>query len=314
MKRNVLLCLLLVFLLFGIESFVTPAYPAAFLQAVGRISGKVVDTKGNPIPNAKVVATAKRKLIKKFEAVTDKDGKYVLMGLEPGTWQFTVSAEGYQTMRTFRKVYGYLQNKPLDFVLKSIEEVTKEAVSGAELLEAGNKLYNEGKYEQALEAFNKFLAANPDIYNIHVNVGNCYLKLNKFEEAQAEFEQVIEKEPDCLPALYGMAEALIGKGDLKNAETYVNKVVAHSPNDPAVYYNFGEDYFAAGKTDEAIALYKKAIEINPNWEKPYLKLGYALLNKGDTAEAVKVLKKFLELAPNSPDAPLVKELLKNIEG
>jgi len=56
-----------------------------------RLVGRVVDEDGNPIPNVKVIARGKGA---EYNAVTDKNGEYVIENLEPG--EYEVFVEGYE--------------------------------------------------------------------------------------------------------------------------------------------------------------------------------------------------------------------------
>jgi hypothetical protein len=71
------------------------------------VTGKVVDTEGNPISNAIVI-------VDKIGTRTGLDGSYMVPLITPGTYSFTVMKEGYVT------VSGTVSVNPGQIVQKSV--------------------------------------------------------------------------------------------------------------------------------------------------------------------------------------------------
>lgn len=71
----------------------------AFAQIMpeGKITGKVVDDQGNPLPGVTVEATSP-KLVGKAATVTDATGTFRLMALPSGTYEITFSLPGFKTL------------------------------------------------------------------------------------------------------------------------------------------------------------------------------------------------------------------------
>ena len=281
----------------------------------GRVRGSVKDEEGNPIVGAKIVADTSRFDLK-FEAESDQNGRWAIMGIGAAAWRFIASKEGYIPAILNLNVATVRANPPLDFVLK--KATTAEVLGGREetrqLILQAEQNFNAGKYDEALEGYQQVIAENPSIYQLHVNIGNCYLELGEYDKAIAEYEAFLEQEPDYSPVLSKLGETYVRKGDFDQAVGYFQKVIELSPDDNTTYYNIAEIYFDSGDVDKAIEYYQKALEVKPDWGKGHLKLGYAYLNQGDNEQAVLHFEKFLELEPDSPDAPLVKELISRIKG
>jgi hypothetical protein len=60
---------------------------------VGKVTGRVIDAKGDPLPGASVVLVGARK-----GAVTDKDGVYVILTVDPGAYTATASLIGFHSV------------------------------------------------------------------------------------------------------------------------------------------------------------------------------------------------------------------------
>ena len=101
------------------------AVPLQAQISTATVSGKVVDDTG-PVPGARVVATNTQSGFSR-EATAGTDGMYRLGGLQPGTYQITVSAEAYREQsRTLQVLVG--QESTADFRL-AVDAVYAETLT-----------------------------------------------------------------------------------------------------------------------------------------------------------------------------------------
>ncbi len=96
----------------------------------------------------------------------------------------------------------------------------------------GNELYQEGKYEQALAAYQDALLDDPLNEIALFNQGNAYYKLKKYKEAIETYQKVVGSENLQLSA--------------------------------KAFYNIGNARFQQNKLKESIEAYKKSLELNPD--------------------------------------------------
>lgn len=61
--------------------------------------------------------------------------------------------------------------------------------------EKGNDLYQKGKYEQAVTAYESVLKTNKHSAELYFNLGNCYYKLNKVAPAIYNYEKALVLNP-----------------------------------------------------------------------------------------------------------------------
>jgi len=83
--------------LFLIVCLSTSGMAFAQLTPVGKITGKVVDNQGSPLPGVTVGATSP-KLVGKAFTVTDGNGIFRLMALPSGTFEITFALPGFRTL------------------------------------------------------------------------------------------------------------------------------------------------------------------------------------------------------------------------
>src|SRR5260370_19934893 len=93
----------------------------------GTARGKVVDEKGQPIPEAKVVLEFTGGVTRKYETKTSKKGEFTQVGMYPGGYKITVTKDGFQgSVTAFRIGLGDPTQVPA-FNLLSAAEARKAA-------------------------------------------------------------------------------------------------------------------------------------------------------------------------------------------
>ena len=94
--------------------FATLVVHEAFAQQMAQARGKITDTWGNPLEGVQVEVKQQDGGGSSFSAVTDEDGEYLMIGLEPTGYDFTYSLSGYLSARQLRelRVPGGLGRRP----------------------------------------------------------------------------------------------------------------------------------------------------------------------------------------------------------
>lgn len=283
----------------------------------GRISGEVEDEAGNPVISAKLTVQFQENEDVVRETTTDKKGKWKIGGLGSGIWVITVSAEGFIPYQKTINVSQLERNPSINIVLQRAEEQFFETAPEIGLFEEANKLFREERFEEAVAAFKKFLEKNPDLYQVHFSLGNCYKEMRDIEQALKEYQVVLENVDEGndkdkklkAKTLAAIGECYLRTDDMDSAQDYFKQSLALSPDDEILAYNVGEIYFAYQKLDEAIEYFTLASQIKPGWSDPYYKIGLVYLNKNDSQKAIENLSKFLEIEPDSDRSVNVKNII-----
>ncbi len=284
----------------------------------GRLAGVVLNEKGKPMHGVKVVLSFIKNPNVKQEKVSDKSGKWIFAGLGSGKWQVAAMADGYKPITKVIDIKQLSRNPEvkLQFAVNEAEALKKDAL----MVEEGNKLYKEGKYQEAIEKYKGFLAKRSDFYQLYHNIGNCYVAMKDYENAEKQFNLLIEKSTNDeagkklkAQAYSGIGNLYLSKGDMNKAQGYFKKSVDLDPTDAILAYNVAEIYYNNQKTKEAIDYYNKALQIKPKWYEMYTKIGYAYLNVGDMKNSIKYFKLYLEKDPNGKDAETIKEVIKSLK-
>jgi len=298
----------------------------AFQIGGGRLHGTVVDEEGNPIAGVKIVVDAKDKKLT-LETESDEEGEWYVSGVDKGNFRITATKKGYESVYSDRSLSHFTsKNPPLHILLNKITDMDDPSIMDETtlgLFQEGNRLFEQGKYVEAISKFEEFLEQNYTIYQVHLNIGNCYREIGEYEKAIAAFNNVLENvksrkntiegDESAAKALANIGEIYLLQDDIEKAGEYFKQAVDSFPGNEAIAFNVGEIFFTQGDTDKAIEYFNLAIKIKENWAIPYRRLGYAYLNKGEYQLAIDNLKKFLSLSPDSPDAANIQNLIPKLE-
>ena len=293
-------------------------------RGTGRINGTVKDEAGNAVPGAKVTIALLENDSVKREAVTDKKGDWAIIGLGTSQWTLTAEAEGFLPTTMDIQVKQLARNPAIAVVMKKAGAAEKTMVrdeASLALIEQANKLYDERNYDGAMALFQEVLAANPDVYQVNMSIGDCLREKGEIDRALELYTGVIEQakaDPQngkqmTAKALARIGECHLKKGDLETAQGFFKQSIETFPEDEVLAYNVGEIYFSNQKLDEAIEYFAMATRIKPDWSEAFYKLGLAYLNKADYAKARESLRKVLELEPEGERAAVAKGILETID-
>jgi tetratricopeptide (TPR) repeat protein len=153
-----------------------------------------------------------------------------------------------------------------------MEEIVSGIVSDSSspLNNEGVKLFNEGKYEEALASFLAALSESPDNPAYSKNVAVCYANLGwkaseekKFDEAETYFSSALLYD-DGEPLIYkGLGYVTERGGDYITAESYYKKSLTLDPADDEVMLALSMVLYSQEKLDEALIYLTDYTEINP---------------------------------------------------
>jgi len=289
-----------------------------------RLGGIVIDEARNPISSAKIVIQFFQDQSVQRETTTNKKGEWGFLGLGSGNWRITATAQGYQPLSRDVTVSQLEINPKVVLVMKKLESLEASKIKDTEslaIIDRATQLFNEKNYDESLTLLQQFLEKNPQAYQIHILIGDCYREKGDLDKAIESYNKAIEEAKKdekmgkeiTAKALAAIGNCYINKGDFETAQSFFKQSIDTFPENEALAYNVGEIYFSSQKLDEAIQYFTIATQIKPDWPPPYYKLGLVYLNKADYEKAKECLKKFIELEPESELAVQVKNILDYLE-
>ena len=164
---------------------------------------------------------------------------------------------------------------------------------------AGFQWKNRGKdwIEKARTQCERALAITPQLAEGHTCLGNVEYSTGRYEEAVEQFQRSLDLDHNSDETLGSLADAYQKLGKASAAESAYRKAVSLRPNYWGVYSAFGAFYFHQVRYSDAAGMFKKAIQLAPLNYSGYLNLGAVYSQLGEYQEAVEALKQSIALRP-----------------
>lgn len=278
------------------------AFPG-YSKVFAIINGTVKSEDGKPIEGAKVILVFSEDG-STFELTTDKNGSWRKVNCRPGQWTIGFMADGYEPENINVQLSAIKKNPHIDIKLSPLPESP---------FVAGDELYQQEKYAEAIEEYQQVLADNPDLHEAYYKIGLCYYRLDDLENSKDYFKLMLDKEPQSQNTLINISAIYFEQGDLEQGMTYFKQLDEETMTDPGTFYNIGILMFKNGQIDMAIDYFNKCLALDQNYVNGYYQLGLAYLNKGNLEEAKQNLEKVIEIAPESEMAKSAEKMLESIK-
>lgn len=144
----------------------------------------------------------------------------------------------------------------------SLENIFQEAAS----------LYSKRLYGQAETKFREALSINPNMPEIHINLGNIYFKKKNFTDAIECWKKALSLDPDRI----------------------------------ICYTNIGNALYASKKIEEAISYWQNAIIAAPDHLQTILNLAAVYEQKKDFSDAFRYYEQYLKYSSNRNSVEYIK--------
>jgi tetratricopeptide (TPR) repeat protein len=177
--------------------------------------------------------------------------------------------------------------------------------AGADEYREGQAAIKKNDMDGAIVAFEKALAANPDIVASHYFLGFAYQSKKNYPKTAEHFTAYIDAVGNDPKAAEQIGHAT-RQGGLAWARTknsaksipYLDKAAASKPNDKEVHYYLGMALIRNGQEAKAEQHFSKVIQLDPSLPRPYYFVGRVAFNTENWGEAQRLLSKYLELKPD----------------
>lgn len=299
----------------------TPAY-----AQTGQVKGKVVDAKNQPVEKAQVTIEATDGMGRKFNVPTNKKGEYIQIGLPPGQYKITATKEGLSDVHEQR--IG-LDPAEVNFTLRpgggggdvSPEERKKAEARIAAVrgnFDAGVKLSNEGKHDEAIAKFQEVLKEAAKCVECYTNIASLQLAKKDYDAAEATYKQALTVNPSSAEAYNGLATLYNAQkkfDQAAEASAQAAKLGAAAPGgaSASTLFNQGVIAWNASKIPEAKKAFEEAVRLDPKLAEAHYWLGMANLNEGKMPEAATSFDEYLKLEPSGKYAEQAKGILTQIK-
>jgi tetratricopeptide (TPR) repeat protein len=175
--------------------------------------------------------------------------------------------------------------------------------SSDEFDERAHQLYNEGRYDEAVDILRQGLHLYPDCIELHIGMGYARLAREEFAWARRAFAAALNIEPDHEDALAGLGEVLLKLGQPEQGAACFERVLALGfTEDLEIVLQMGRALFREGLIENARRLFSIAREAHPDNAEATACLGYAWHRLSREKESVKWLRRAIALDASHTEA------------
>ncbi|OYT71537.1 MAG: hypothetical protein CFK52_07845 [Chloracidobacterium sp. CP2_5A] len=175
------------------------------------------------------------------------------------------------------------------------------AARAAALFEAGQNAHQAGKLSEALGLYDEALALDDALAPIHFQRGMALLGLNRPAEAVAAFERCVAHQPDFRRGWLRLGAAALKIGDAAKAERAFAKALELNPDDAAARLQLARLALARAAAPAALELLAPLDAGDAEAEVNALR-GQALLQMNRPADAIAALSKAIAREPSWAEA------------
>jgi len=164
------------------------------------------------------------------------------------------------------------------------------------------KLYDEGRYKEAIEYLKALLAKDPKNPVYWNQLGSVYAQLNSFDNAIISYKNAIKYDPKNVKAMYNLGLIYSEKGSKKEAKKVIEDALKISPKNPLLQAALGNVLIDEEDYDKAQKVYEQIVEVKPDFDIGHFNLGVINYQKRDLKNAKKNYEDVLKINPDDTEA------------
>ncbi|MGH3089726.1 MAG: tetratricopeptide repeat protein, partial [Rubrobacteraceae bacterium] len=146
--------------------------------------------------------------------------------------------------------------------LEAVNTAARFDPFSAESLQAqASLLQNQGRNQEAEEAFQQAIQRDPNNYLLHLSLGNLRMAMGKYETAEQSYREALRLNPMASAATGSIAQSLLRRGDLEGAKEEYEKLYENNQIDILGRYDLGRIYVRTGEPREGYKAINRAREL-----------------------------------------------------
>ena len=291
-----------------------PGPLAAQTLGDGRVTGRIVDTKGQPLAGVAVMATRASEP-KPLQTKSDENGEWTLNRLAMGEWTLEFTKEGYQPQRGTVTISGDMTSQKVDVTLAEVRADPNVEIQ-AELKRA-EAMMRASQYVEARKVYEDLLAKHPGVVQLNRFIAATYAGEKNYGKAVEHIRRILEKEPGNVETRMLLADLLIEGGETEEGLAMLRAADLAAVKDPYPFINGAIMLIRENEPEEAIAMLNRLLERFPNQADIYYYRGRAYIAAKKLPEGKADIETFVATAPPDArelaDAKKILEQLKDIK-
>lgn len=129
------------------------------------------------------------------------------------------------------------------------------------LRSVGKAYYEQGKYKEAVAAFEKVVAAGHAVALDHLDLAQALIQTNQLDQALEELTTARQMAPQNLAIRYNLG--ILYKHELRytDAQRELTAVAAADPDDPPTWFNLGDVLFSEHQLEPSLAAFERVVNM-----------------------------------------------------
>lgn len=178
---------------------------------------------------------------------------------------------------------------------------TQTTPEAAAFFNDGIAAANAGRHEEAVAAFEKSLAQDPNLVEAHEWIAHILILQGDYDGAIERYQRIVARRPST-DSKVSLGLAYLRVGDVDMAVKTLSNAVAADPDHYKGWNNLSIAYLRQGKVVDARAAAERAVALEPNFASAHVNLGNVELREGNAATAVAAFEKAVALTADQTDA------------
>jgi tetratricopeptide (TPR) repeat protein len=180
-----------------------------------------------------------------------------------------------------------------------IADIPSDFTSAADALSAGNRLFDAGETERAIDAYLQAVKMDPDLAEAYFKLGIAYaLVESEIDSANAA---AVDSTPEPT-SKKAQEKKKNSEKAFESAAAAYKKILAKNPEDDVAHFHLGLTYNKLNEDEDAAKSLREAVKLKPDNAEYQTELGVIYIKLAKYYEAVTALKKALELDPENAKA------------
>lgn len=165
----------------------------------------------------------------------------------------------------------------------------------------GNRLFTEGKRDEAIDSYSKAIAIKPDWAEAYANIASARSQQGNLDAAITYYQKAVDLKPELEVLHSNLANSFLQQGKYESAIASYQSALKIKPDWADVHANLGNAFSMLGQLEEAQASYQEALVCKPNWAEVYCRMGH-IQKQDKPLEAIANFEKAIELNPKFSEA------------
>ena len=189
-----------------------------------------------------------------------------------------------------------------DLAIEWFARAIRQEVKLQYLVALGMVLRNQGRFEEALKAFDRAVQLKPDAVELWKLLGHVLVSLNRPDQAALNFQHALVLNPRDWDAAFNVGSMLFHQQRLDEALSAFNLCKQLQPNHGLTLRKRALTLYGLEKLEEALDDIKRAHVLDPQDAAICNDVGAFLQRSGRDDEAVTWFDQALRLSPDCPEA------------